>query len=55
MEPYAPTAWFSHVWFLYQLQRAGFPFAQDDLSMDEWLALGEMKIELEIPRVPDGK
>jgi len=54
-EPYLPSAWFSHIWFLYSLQQGGFPFAQNDLSIEEWLDLGAMKRELEIPKVPDGQ
>ena len=41
--------------FLYSLSRAGFPFGQDDLSIDEWLALGELKTEMEAMAVPHGK
>jgi hypothetical protein len=37
------------------LQQAGFPFRQDDLSIEEWLDLGAMKRELETPKVPDGQ
>jgi len=33
--------------FLYQLARAGYPFAADDLSIDEWIGLGHLKAELE--------
>jgi hypothetical protein len=55
LEPYVPSAWFSLIFFYYSLHRAGYPFRQDDLSIDEWMALGELKQELEIPRLPDGK
>lgn len=55
-EAYVPTEWFSHVWFLHSLQRAGFPFAADDLTLDEWLALGELRGELDLTKVgADGK
>jgi len=54
-EPYIPSTWFSHIWFLFSLQQAGFPFRQDDLSIEEWLDLGAMKRELETPKVPDGQ
>lgn len=54
-EPYIPSAWFSHVFWLHSLQAAGYPFAKDDLDIEEWFALGEMKILLETPRIPDGK
>jgi hypothetical protein len=43
------------VFFLHRLKESGYPFAQDDLSMDEWIAIYEMKILLETPRLPDGK
>jgi hypothetical protein len=55
VEPYVPTAWFSHIFWLHSLQAAGFPFEKDDMTIDEWLALGEMKLLLETPRIPDGK
>jgi len=29
------------------LSKAGYPFRQDDLSIEEWLDLGELKVELE--------
>ena len=43
-----PTAspWFDHVWWLYSLQLAGYPFTKNELSIDEWLALAEMKSAL---------
>jgi hypothetical protein len=43
------------VFWLHSLQAAGYPFAQDDLDIETWFALGEMKLLLETPRVPDGK
>lgn len=46
-EPYEPSAWFEHIWFLYQLQRGGFPFEADDLDLIEWIDLGIMRAELE--------
>jgi len=53
-EPYIPSAWLSHILFLNTLSIAGYPFAQDDLSMEEWLDLGILKYELET-YIPDGK
>lgn len=47
-EPYVPTAWFSHIWWLYRLQRSKYPFNQADLSIDEWLGLGEMHDAMEM-------
>lgn len=49
-EPYEPSAWFNHVWYLYRLQAGGFPFEADDLSVDEWIELGILKEELEVWR-----
>ena len=46
-EEYEPSAWFNHIWFLYSLQVAGYPFAKDDLTVEEWLDLGILKAELE--------
>jgi hypothetical protein len=34
--------------FLHSLQEAGYPFGRNDLDLDEWLALGQMKHDLEI-------
>ena len=48
-EPYEPTEWFQHIWFLYQLQCGGYPFAQDDLTCEEWMDLGILKKELMSP------
>ena len=36
-----PSLWFLHIRWLYRLRRAGYPFQPDDLSMDEWLGMGE--------------
>lgn len=49
--------WFSHIWFLYRLQLGGYPFARNDLSVDEWLAVADMKeaIEMERNAVSDGE
>jgi len=46
-EPYEPSEWFSHIWFLHTLQQSGYPFRPDDLSLEQWLALGEMKLAIE--------
>jgi hypothetical protein len=43
------------VFWLHSLQAAGYPFSADSLSIEEWFALGEMKLLLETPRTPDGK
>lgn len=44
---YEPNAWFQHVWFLYSLQQGGFPFGKDDLTIAEWLDIGELKKAVE--------
>ncbi len=49
-EPYVPSEWFFHIWFLSRLSQAGYPFGTDDLSIDEWLGIAEMKSELEALR-----
>jgi len=41
--------WFAHVWFLYQLQEGGYPFRQNDLTIDEWLGLAELRAALAEP------
>ncbi len=48
-EPYQASAWFNHVWQLYQLQKAGYPFAADDLTLEEWYGLAEMVAALDAP------
>ncbi len=42
--------WFNHVWFLYRLHIGGYPFAKNDLSVDEWLAIGELKEAIEMEK-----
>jgi len=53
-EPHQASDRFNHAWYLYTLQVAGYPFKQDDLSMDEWLMIAELKSELEAMKVPNG-
>ncbi len=38
-----PDLWFNHIWLLYTMSMAGYPFAKNDLSLEEWFALAEMK------------
>lgn len=52
-EEHEPSAWFSHIWFLYQLQQAGYPFGRDELTLDEWLGLAELKAALETTTEPE--
>ncbi|HHT9137386.1 MAG TPA: hypothetical protein ACFYEK_09115 [Candidatus Wunengus sp. YC60] len=42
-----PSEWFNHIWFFYALQRGGYPFRANDLTVDEWMDLGLLKEELE--------
>ncbi|MBT9169521.1 MAG: hypothetical protein DDT19_02881 [Syntrophomonadaceae bacterium] len=46
-EPYEPSRWFQHIWFLFSLQRAGYPFEKNDLSIDEWIDIGVLDAEIE--------
>jgi hypothetical protein len=34
--------------FLHSLQQAGYPFGRNDLDLYEWLAIGQLKHDLEI-------
>jgi len=42
-----PSDWFNHIWFLFSMQQGGYPFRQNDLTIDEWLDIGLLKGELE--------
>ena len=44
---YEPSTWFTHINWLYRLQRAGYPFGTDDLDIEEWLALSEIRDAME--------
>lgn len=46
-EPYEPSDYFKHIWFLYMLQKAGYPFEKDDLSIEEWMDIAVLKDEIE--------
>jgi len=48
-KPYKPTAWFNHIWMIYQLQQGGYPFKANDLTLVEWMALAEMKAAVDHP------
>ncbi len=43
---YEPSRWFLHVWNLYRLQRGGFPFEKNDLTLQEWVDIGLIRDEL---------
>lgn len=40
-DPHEPSDWFLHVDYLYRLHAGGYPFGKDDLSLEEWRAMGE--------------
>jgi hypothetical protein len=46
---YQTSPWFDHIWMIYQMQQAGYPFEKNDLELTEWLALTEMKQAVETP------
>lgn len=37
------SPWFSHIDQIYTLQRGGFPFYRDELSLEEWQDVGTYK------------
>jgi hypothetical protein len=45
--PPDPAPWFSHCMLLHTLIEAGCRFGPDDLMMDEWLGLADLKAALE--------
>ncbi|MDD2902107.1 MAG: hypothetical protein PHU44_06695 [Syntrophales bacterium] len=47
LRPEALSPWTWHLLFLYRLQRAGYPFRANDLSLETWLLLGVVQKVLE--------
>ena len=47
MRDYEPYEEVQNLWFLYCLQRGGYPFRPDDLTVEEWIRLGTVKDEIE--------
>ena len=47
LRPEALSPWTWHLLFLYRLQRAGYPFQANDLSLETWLLLGVVQKVLE--------
>ncbi len=43
LRPEAVSPWTWHALLLHQLQQAGYPFAANDLTLEEWLLLGWIK------------
>jgi hypothetical protein len=48
---YEPTQWFRTIWLLHRLQLSGYPFEADELDLEEWLAIGEMRDALHITEI----
>jgi hypothetical protein len=53
-EPFIPSPYFTKMFFLYQLSMGGYPFRSNDMEVQDWIALGELKMALEAP-VPDAR
>jgi hypothetical protein len=43
LRPEAVSPWTWHLLFLYRLQKAGYPFRANDLSLETWLLLGRVQ------------
>jgi len=44
---YEPSDELLRTLWLYSLQRGGYPFQANDLSVEEWIRLGELREEIE--------
>ena len=42
-----PSEWLTHIWYLFLLQRGGYPFEKNDLSVEEWIDLGIVREHFE--------
>ena len=42
-EPFYPDIRLTHSMFLHQLQESGYPFEKNDLTIEEWKWIGELK------------
>lgn len=49
-----PSEWLSHIWYLFLLQRGGYPFGKNDLSPEEWIDLGIMREHFEAMKAGHG-
>jgi hypothetical protein len=47
VRPEAISPWTWHLVFLYQLNRAGYPFKANDLGLETWLLMGTVRRVLE--------
>lgn len=54
VRPEAISPWTWHLIFLQRLQRAGYPFRANDLSLETWLLLGAMSEVLKNSRKGQG-
>jgi hypothetical protein len=45
-KPYIATPWFQHIYGLYLWQMGGYPFKAEDLTPEEWVALGALKRDM---------
>lgn len=39
--------WFNQVWLLRSLQKAGYPFEKNDLTLAQWLGIAQLEAEIE--------
>lgn len=54
-KPRELSDWFYHINHLYRLQKAGYPFRANDLTLDEWYDVGVLTEELEAYRMAGDK
>lgn len=47
-KPLEPSPWVRHIAWLALLKKGGYPFDKNDLSIDEWTALGEYCEEIDM-------
>jgi hypothetical protein len=45
--PVEPSRWHHHIAFLALLQKGGYPFRRNDLSLEEWVCMGEYNDEID--------
>jgi len=43
-----------HLFFIYRLQASGYPFSRNDLSLEEWLDLSVIRMEVEAKNLGAG-
>ena len=52
-QDYIPDARFTHASFLLNLQNSDYPFDKDDLSLEEWKWISELKSAIEKKRLKE--